>query len=305
MDTTAMEYFMEIASGQTFWEVSENRHISQSSVSKSISRLEEELGVKLFSREKRSVRLTPAGEIFFETLKKLEPQFKEALFHMAQYSFQKKITCGVVPNTDFLDLNLRIQNSHFSENYPEISLSLLRQNDPSLAITNLLEDKLDFIIGHRFSDTLKYCDCISVYSDTLYVILPRDHALADRESIDFMELYNEHFLIRSITMRKTLKEICDSLGRMLPPDLTLFDVPSAQLRRDHLISRISFGQGITLYFQSDLYPFSLVYVRAIPVTGCPEFPIVISKRKGKKLNVYQEAFQKYICETIFAENKEN
>lgn len=301
MDTTAMEYFMEIAAGETFWEVSENRHISQSSVSKSVSRLEDELGVKLFSREKRSVRLTPAGEIFYEALKAIEPQFQEALCRMAKYSSMKKISCYVVPNTDFLELGLRIQNSHFAEKYPDISLSLLRQEDPDTALQDLLDEKIDFIIGHRFSDTVKLCDTIPVYNDILYAILPRDHPLADREQIDFMELYHDHFMIRSTTMRKTLKEICAALKCPLPPDLTLFDVPSSQLRRDHLISRISFGQGITIYFKSDTYPFKLDHVRAVPVTGCPEFPIAISKKKGTKLNIHQEVFQRYICDTIFTD----
>lgn len=79
MDTTSLKYFIEIASGKTFWEVSENHNISQSSVSKAILRLEDELNVKLFSREKRTVRLTPAGNMFYGALKKMEPEFSSWL----------------------------------------------------------------------------------------------------------------------------------------------------------------------------------------------------------------------------------
>lgn len=298
MDISAIQYFMEIASGQTFWNVSENHNISQSSVSKSISRLEEELGIKLFNRDKRSVYLTPAGEIFINFLRKIEPQFKEALIQMEQYSIRKKIYCGV-QSLDFLNLNLRIQNSDFEKLYPDVSLSFLVERDPDLTFLELIQEKIDFLIGHKFYDTLKYCDFIPIYLDVLYAILPKNHPLAIQESVDFMEIFNEHFLIRSPVILKVLKDICSVLDCSVPPNLTVFNVPGSELRRDHIISRVSFGEGITLYFKSDIDIYNLDHVCVLPVTGCPEFPIVISKKKGKKLNHYQKHFQDYICNVIF------
>ena len=301
MDTTAIKYFMEIASGQTFWEVSENYHISQSSVSKSIFRLEEELGVKLFSREKRAVKLTPAGILFYESMKKLEPEFQQALLSLAQFSAHKNICLCVAPDPDFMSLNLRIPNSSFFIEHPDIGLTMLKETNPQQAIAHLEQGHADFLISHRFSFTDQSCDSYVVYPDTLYAIFPKDHPMAGRESVGFQELMNETILMRSAILLEVIRETCDSLSLPLPPHLKIFDVPASQLRRDHLINRVAFGQGITFYFKSDLYLFSLRHVALCPVTGCPEFPVVLSKKKGKRLSVYQEAFRKYLCDVIFVD----
>lgn len=301
MDTTAIEYFMEIASGRTFWDVSESRNISQSSVSKAISRLEDELGIRLFNREKRSVRLTPAGEIFYTSLMQLAPEFKKTLEDMEKYSLQKKLCIGIVPNTDLMNLDLRLLSPQTAQEFPDLVLTLEKLNHPQPALAALTEGKIDFLIGHRFSDTDTFCDYTPVYKDTLYAVLPKDHPLAGRETVDFSEIYEDHFLIRSTIIRQSLNDICEFLGKPLPPNVTFFEVPAAQLRRDHLISRISFGQGISLYFKSDLYLFSLNHVFICPVTGIPDFPIVVARKKGRKLSSWQEAFRKYLCDVIFSD----
>lgn len=221
MDTTAIEYFIEIASGQTFWNVSENHNISQSSVSKSISRLEDELGTKLFNREKRSVSLTPAGKIFLDALKEIEPKFKNAMLQMAQYSTRKKISC-MVQSLTFLNIELRIKNSHFAEKYPDILVSLIPKSDPDLSLAELLEERVDFVIGHKFSDNLRYCDCSLICQDVLCAILPRTHPLAGRKNLDFTEIYKEHFLVRSPFILKTINEICNQLNCSAPPEFIFF-----------------------------------------------------------------------------------
>ncbi len=297
MDTTAMEYFMEIASGQTYWDVSEINHISQSSVSKAIFRLEAELGVKLFNRSKRTVTLTPAGEAFYQLLKDLEPAFKKGLQEIARYSNQKEVSCMIVPNLDFLNMDLLIKTFGFEKKYPEISLRLLKEANPAIAAQALQEEAIDLMLCNKFDYLDDQCDCTELYADKLYVILPKDHPLASRMSIDFRELYEEKVLLRSIRIRQVLCQICKKLELPgLPPKLVYFDVPPSTLRRDHIIHQVSFGQGITFFFLSDLYPFRLNHVCALPVTGCPEFPIVLAKKKGRTLNLYQEQVRKFFHE---------
>lgn len=301
MDTISLKYFIEIASGKTFWEVSENHNISQSSVSKAILRLEDELNVKLFSREKRAVRLTPAGNMFYEALRKLEPEFNGILQQLAQFSHKKTIALGITPNTDYLDLNMRIPESRFFQENPDISVTITPEKQPHQTVTKLVQEELDFSIGHYFKHAAAVCDYDIVCQDTLYVIIPKDHHLAGRESVSFQELMEEKILVRSLIIRDVIQDICDDAKLPLPPNLTVFDVPSNQLRRDHLINRVAFGHGITLYFLSDLYMFNLKHVSVCPVAGCPEFPVVLYRKKGKKLASYQEAFRQHLCNVVFAD----
>lgn len=278
MDTTALAYFMGIAAGQTFWDVSEECHVSQSSVSKSISRLEADLGIILFNRERRTVSLTPAGEIFYEFLLRTAPEYKKTLHQMAEYTSRKKIVCCVVPSDEILNLNLRVKNSDFAKRHPDISFHMTRESDPEKAAQDLLNEEIDFIIGHRYQNAGNDFENIDLCNDALFVLLPPNHRLAGRPSIDFMELYQETILVRSPTVRKVLLEICAYWRKPAPPNLTFYDVPSSELRRNQIIDMIAFGEGITFFFASDLFPFRLDHVCTCKVTGIPNFPLILQKK---------------------------
>lgn len=62
MDTRELELFLSLTETLHFGQTGERMHLSASAVSRSIQRIEEELGQKLLERDKRSVRLTAAGE---------------------------------------------------------------------------------------------------------------------------------------------------------------------------------------------------------------------------------------------------
>lgn len=64
MNTTQLECFMEVANFLNFSRAAERLQITQPAVSHQISTLEDELGVKLFYRTSKTVRLTPEGEMF-------------------------------------------------------------------------------------------------------------------------------------------------------------------------------------------------------------------------------------------------
>ena len=65
MDIQTLIYFVDIAEQHSFSAAAESQNISQSSLSKAIMRLENELNVHLFDRKKHPIELTPAGEYAF------------------------------------------------------------------------------------------------------------------------------------------------------------------------------------------------------------------------------------------------
>ena len=66
MELRQIQYFMEVAKREHVTEAADALHVAQSAVSRQIFNLEAELGVDLFIREGRNVRLTPIGKIFLE-----------------------------------------------------------------------------------------------------------------------------------------------------------------------------------------------------------------------------------------------
>lgn len=77
MDLRQLQYFVQIAKSGGFNRASEVLHIAQSALSRQMRQLEHELGVDLFERSARGVRLTPAGELMVERAEALLRQFRE------------------------------------------------------------------------------------------------------------------------------------------------------------------------------------------------------------------------------------
>lgn len=63
METFELRYFLGVARSENIHKASEELHVSPGSLSKAISRLEDELAVKLFSREGRNIKLTDQGRL--------------------------------------------------------------------------------------------------------------------------------------------------------------------------------------------------------------------------------------------------
>ena len=66
-----IDYFICAAQSRTFFDAAEAMHISQSALSKQIMKLEKELDLVLWDRNKRSAVLTPAGEFFYKEALKI------------------------------------------------------------------------------------------------------------------------------------------------------------------------------------------------------------------------------------------
>jgi DNA-binding transcriptional LysR family regulator len=73
MELRHLKYFVAVAERRGFREASRFLHVAQPAISQTVSNLEAEIGVKLFMRSGRNVKLTPEGEVFYtETLHTLE-----------------------------------------------------------------------------------------------------------------------------------------------------------------------------------------------------------------------------------------
>ena len=66
MELRHLRYFVAVAENGGFARTARMLHISQSAISEQIRDLEDELGVPLFHRQNRRIRMTSHGEIFLE-----------------------------------------------------------------------------------------------------------------------------------------------------------------------------------------------------------------------------------------------
>ncbi|AVF34196.1 LysR substrate-binding domain-containing protein [Rahnella sikkimica] len=143
-----MEVFVHVAQTRSFIATGRVKGISSSAVSKSISRLEERLGVRLFQRSTRSVRLTSEGEVFLERCRRIFGEIQAAedeLSAMTEFP-RGRLRIGL-PLAGGLMLPMI---SDFMARYPEIELDL----DFSDRLTDVIEESMDIVIrGGELSDS--------------------------------------------------------------------------------------------------------------------------------------------------------
>ena len=127
MRLAQIEYFLEVAEQLNFTAAAKSLYRSQPALSKQISLLEEELGVRLFVRNTRKVTLTAAGRQLEMDLKKLKEQLADAVERASQLGRREQHTLRIgCFDGAFTDDFLPAMYQHLSMEAPEMRISLLR-----------------------------------------------------------------------------------------------------------------------------------------------------------------------------------
>ncbi|UJD92479.1 LysR family transcriptional regulator (plasmid) [Rahnella aquatilis] len=143
-----LEVFVQTAKTRSFAEAGRTLGISASAVSKSISRLEERVGVRLFQRSTRSVRLTSEGEMFLERCGRIFGEIQAAedeLGAMTQHP-RGRLRVGLALSAG---LPLPVLSA-FMARYPEIELDL----DFTDRLVDVIDEGFDVVIrGNSLRDS--------------------------------------------------------------------------------------------------------------------------------------------------------
>jgi DNA-binding transcriptional LysR family regulator len=122
MDSVALNVFVQAAETRSFVAAGRILGISASGVGKSVTRLEESLGVRLFHRSTRSVTLTAEGEMFVERARRILAEFDAAQAELSEASAVPKGRLRVgLPMIGEPFLPVLVE---FQRRYPEIELDL-------------------------------------------------------------------------------------------------------------------------------------------------------------------------------------
>ncbi|HIR00612.1 MAG TPA: LysR family transcriptional regulator [Candidatus Scybalocola faecavium] len=248
-----MEYFLSVAEKLNFTEAAKSLYISQPSLSKQISLLEEELGFALFIRNKRSVRLTPAGEVLNRKWKllltDLEISVEEAVKANASYAGEIKV--GMI-NSTVVQKYIEPIFSRFSEKYPQVLLSFESYSFKDLR-EKLLGGDLDIIFTFYFDFDFQLNDDIvwkRVEEMRLCLVVPKSNPLSKRDDLTLADVKNEPFILISPTDSPSgvnrIIDLCRSYG--FQPNVKKY-VPNIS----SLAFSIANGNGIAIHSDKDLF----------------------------------------------------
>ena len=152
MDTRSLRQFITVAETLHFGRASEASHISPSALSRSIRKLETDVGVRLFERDNRTVFLTHEGGLFLAYARDALTQWDvirhDLMEEAGELHGQVSMYCSVTASYSFLFDLL----SEFRRDHPRIEIKL-HTGDPENAIARVLAGDEDIAIGAR-PDTL-------------------------------------------------------------------------------------------------------------------------------------------------------
>ena len=184
-----LQYFQTVARLEHMTKAAEKLQIAQPSLSKTISRLEEDLGVSLFDREHRKIRLNAAGRKFLNRVDRAFAELNEGRREIEELTDQgqKNITLAVTIPRVLPDLL-----GTFLTKYPDVRFQQFLKSITSMKQL-LIEGEIDYCIS---SVPIEGADIRwePLITEEIYLIVPPDHRLAGRESIELHEVKDEPFI---------------------------------------------------------------------------------------------------------------
>ncbi len=148
MDFQDLYLFTKLADTQNFAKTANQNHMSPSTLSRQIQRIEEEIGYRLFIRDNRQVCLTEKGETFYQFAKnewQNWQQFKQQLKDESdELSGELKLFCSVTASYSHLPQILK----QFRQRYPKVEIQLTT-GDPALAVELIQTQQADLALAGK------------------------------------------------------------------------------------------------------------------------------------------------------------
>jgi len=194
MELRHLRYFIGVAHHLNYSEASRRLHVAQPAISQTILYLEEELGVKLMLRTKRTVQLTRAGSAFLHEAEQILTHANEAgqIARRAARGETGSLGIGFFGTASGPFLPSLVQS--YRQNFPDVQLQLYEMT-PDQQLAAFDDGRIDLGFSRKIPpDRRAEFEEENVYTDELGVALCRIHRLAGQKVVRLKSLASEPFV---------------------------------------------------------------------------------------------------------------
>ncbi|MBP0723666.1 LysR family transcriptional regulator [Bacillus sp. RG28] len=213
MELRQLKYFIEVAKVEHFSMAAETLHVAQSALSRQIGLLEKELGVELFAREGRNVKLTLIGKLFAEQAMIALKAIDNATQLIEEYLDPEHGTIRIGFPSSIASSTLPTIISPFKKEHPEVRFHL-RQGSYKFLTEGIKNREIDlaFIGPVPQSDPDLHADIL--FSESFVALVPITHPLAEKGSISLAQLWQDSFVLfpEGFVLRKLVVDACHQAG---------------------------------------------------------------------------------------------
>lgn len=292
MFTLYLKEFIDLYETCNYTETAENMNISTSSLSKHISKLEEECRVPLFDRTTRTVVPNEYGALFVEYAKQivdLEEKGIAALATLVQKN-SGVLTVGYMPV--MLEYGLMDLLLDFMQRYPDIEIKTCAGNRCS----EMFEvNKCNFVFFDDYSQSDLNLNHLLCMEDRLVVLLPPGHPLSRRKKIPVDLLRNERVITHGVSPTalnrdsKLFCELCQEAG--FTPD-----IHHSFSHISTIIRMVQKGAGISVLNRLQCPAALAANVAVVDLEPASPFYIYCLSKKDVKFSSKEKLFLSFIQE---------
>lgn len=239
MELYQLKCFYEAAKAENITHAAQNMKISQPALSKTISRLEEDLGVKLFDRKAKTIVLNEYGRAVLAKTEEIFAAMEDIRLNIEDIRGGSigEIKIGSTLSSAETSWLLDCIRDFILEN-PKVTVTQ-HQVSPERLRHEVINNDVEIAVGGDFL-MCPELEWTELYSQKLNIVVSQDSPLAGRKSVSVSELKNEVFFCNnsSSDMEALTMEICQRAGF----------VPNVALTSNYsnLIGElVSLGRGIT------------------------------------------------------------
>ncbi|MEQ7918680.1 LysR family transcriptional regulator [Xanthomonas sp. WHRI 1810A] len=266
-------------------------HLSQPALSRRISKLEANLGVRLVERTTRRVELTATGRDFARKARQVVNTFEESLLGIGEGTgrIRGEVTVACVP-TAVKQCLLDVVKA-YRQRYPQILVRVL-DDGASDVLSTVVRNEADFGINYIGVQEANL-EFIPIFKEQFVMVCRHDHALASRAHVTWAELKKHDYIA-----------VTKASGNRLLLDLALADIPDlpepiCEARHVRtVVDMVVAGLGVAAVPALAVLPhFAEPALRAIPLTRpTVHRTIGLIKRRGRVLSPAAERLYQMITE---------
>lgn len=191
MEIDQLRYFLKVAEQGSFTHAAEELAVSQPALSRSIQRLEEELGQPVFERRTRSLALTDAGNLLQARAREILCILEDTKAEISDDGNTGRVRIGAIPTVApyFLPEVLK----SFSKTHPNANL-IVQENTTDHLLKGCSQGDIDLAIV-VLPIKEKYLEVSELFEEELQLVLPPDHPLTKKPSIRLRDVEPYPFVL--------------------------------------------------------------------------------------------------------------
>lgn len=191
MDIDQLRYFLRVAELGNFTRAAEDLGLSQPALSRSIQRLEEELGQPVLERKTKSLALTDAGDLLQSRARQVLSILEDTKAEITDDGRSGRIRIGAIPTIAPFFLPGLLQE--FAAEYPQAAL-VVQEDVTDHLLKRCTQGEIDLAIL-ALPIPAKYLEVEELFSEELLLVLPPEHPLVSQSAIRIADVEPYPFVL--------------------------------------------------------------------------------------------------------------